>query len=87
MQATRTLLRAAGQSVVQNSATNSIPAPNYFHPASKAPSPNVHMLIASAIGLSFAVTYKVRAVTLSLPQLQRRWCYIRSNVLHPCTCG
>lgn len=39
---------------------NAIPAPQYWQPASKAPSPMVHMVIGCGIGLVFAGYYKVR---------------------------
>ena len=60
MQATRQLLRAAGKSVVPGGSGQAIPAPQYFEPASKAPSPNGHILAGIGVGLVFAVTYKVR---------------------------
>lgn len=59
MFATRQLLRAAGQVAKQSS--EAIPAPTYFRPASEAPSPNTHIVIAIGVGTVFAMTYKVRA--------------------------
>lgn len=66
MFASRQLLRAAGQVAKQSS--DAIPAPTYFRPASEAPSPNTHLVVAIGVGTVCAVTYKVRVppVTVSL---------------------
>jgi hypothetical protein len=60
MRYTRQLLRAAQDASVATG--NAIPAPKYWEPASKAPSPIMHMVIGTGVGLVFAGYYKVRAV-------------------------
>ena len=58
MRAARQLLRAASDVAVGKG--SSIPAPHYFEPASKSPSPMPHLIIGLAVGAAFAGTYKVR---------------------------
>ena len=58
MRYARQLLRAAQDVSIPTG--NAIPAPKYWEPASKAPSPVLHMVIGCGVGLVFAGYYKVR---------------------------
>lgn len=57
MRAARQLLRAASDVAVGKG--SAIPAPHYFEPASKSPSPMPHLIVGTVIGFIFAGTYKV----------------------------
>eukprot|EP00892_Ulva_mutabilis_P012412 jgi/Ulvmu1/9543/UM053_0032.1 len=57
MRITRQLLRAASDVAVGKG--SAIPAPHYFEPASKSPSPLPDLVIGTCVGLAFAATYKV----------------------------
>lgn len=58
MRYARQLLRAAQDVSIPSGAA--MPAPKYWEPASKAPSPMIHLVIGTGVGLVFAGYYKVR---------------------------
>lgn len=57
MRITRQLFRAASDVAVGKG--SAIPAPHYFEPASKSPSPIPDLVIGLFVGAVFAGTYKV----------------------------